>query len=45
MGALIIKELFNMSDDEIVETLMFDIRFQYALHTTSFDEQPLSDPS
>ena len=45
MGALIIKELFNMSDDEIVETLMFDIRFQYALHTTSFDEQPLSDKS
>jgi hypothetical protein len=22
---------------------MFDIRFQYALHTTSFAEQPLSD--
>ena len=22
---------------------MFDIRFQYALHTTSFKEQPLSD--
>ena len=24
---------------------MFDIRFQYALHTTSFDEQPMSDRS
>ena len=22
---------------------MMDIRFQYALHTTSFEEQPLSD--
>lgn len=22
---------------------MFDIRYQYALHTTSFEEQPLSD--
>ncbi len=22
---------------------MFDVRFQYALHTTSFAEQPLSD--
>ena len=22
---------------------MFDIRYQYALHTTSFTEQPLSD--
>jgi hypothetical protein len=43
VGALILKELFSLSDDEIVESLMFDIRFQYALHTTSFDEQPLSD--
>lgn len=43
IGALIIKELFNMTDDELVESLMFDIRFQYALHTTSFKEQPLSD--
>lgn len=32
-----------MTDDELVESLMFDIRFQYALHTTSFKEQPLSD--
>ena len=22
---------------------MFDVRYQYALHTTSFEEQPLSD--
>ena len=43
VGALILKELFGLSDDEIVETLMMDIRFQYALHTTSFEEQPLSD--
>ena len=43
VGALIIKELFNMTDDEMVESLAFDIRFQYALHTTSFEEQPLSD--
>ncbi len=32
-----------MSDDELLEALMFDIRFQYALHTTSFLEQPMSD--
>jgi hypothetical protein len=43
VGALIIKELFNMTDDEMVEEIAFDVRFQYALHTTSFEEQPLSD--
>lgn len=43
VGALIIKELFDYSDDEIVENLMLDIHLQYALHTTSFDEQPISD--
>lgn len=43
IGALIIKELFGISDDEVVENLMLDPRYQYALHTTSFDEQPLSD--
>lgn len=43
IGALIIKELFGISDDEVVENLMLDPRYQYALHTTSFEEQPLSD--
>ena len=43
IGALIIKELFDLSDDEMVENLMLDPRYQYALHTTSFAEQPLSD--
>lgn len=43
VGALIIKELFDLSDDEVVENLMLDPRYQYALHTTSFDEQPMSD--
>lgn len=45
IGACIIKELFDLSDDEIVEGLMLDVRLQYALHTTSFQEQPLSDKS
>ena len=39
----IIKELFDYSDDEIVENLMLDLHLQYALHTTSFVEQPVSD--
>ncbi len=43
IGSLILKELLGLTDDEIVESLMFDVRFQYALHTTSFKEQPLSD--
>ena len=43
IGALIIKEFFAISDDEVVENLMLDSRYQYALHTTSFEEQPLSD--
>lgn len=43
IGALIIKELFQISDDEIVENLMLDPRYQYALHTTSFQEQPLKN--
>lgn len=45
VGALIIKEMFQLSDDDIVESLMLDVRYQYALHTTSYEEQPLSDKS
>ena len=36
VGALILKEALNVTDDEIVEAMAFDIRYQYALHTTSF---------
>ena len=43
LGALILKEYTGQSDDEIMESLMFDVRYQYALHTTSMTEQPLSD--
>jgi hypothetical protein len=43
LGALIIKELFDYTDDELVENLMLDLHLQYALHTTSCTEQPLSD--
>lgn len=43
VGALILKESLGVTDEEMVEGLMFDIRYQYALHTTSFEEQPLSD--
>lgn len=45
VGSLILKEFLGQTDDEIVESLMFDVRYQVALHTTSFKEQPLSDRS
>lgn len=43
IASLITKELTDENDDEIVESLIFDIRYQYAFHTTHFEEQPLSD--
>ncbi len=43
VGALILKENSGMSDDELIESICCDVRFQYALHTTSFAEQPVSD--
>ncbi len=43
IGSLILKELFNLTDDELLASILCDIRFQYALHTTSYTEQPVSD--
>lgn len=43
IGALILREVMELNDSEIMQNLMFDIRYQYALHTTSFEEQPLSE--
>jgi len=44
-GLLILREIFNQSDEEALHSLIFDIRYQYALHTTSFAEQPVSKNS
>ena len=44
-GLLILREVFGQSDEEALYSLMFDIRYQYALHTTSFQEQPVSKNS
>lgn len=41
--ALILKKALGDTNDELMEALMFDVRHQYAFHTTSFYEQPLSD--
>ncbi|HCC50947.1 MAG TPA: DDE transposase [Porphyromonadaceae bacterium] len=45
IGAMMLKEHLGLTDEEVVEAMMFDIRFQYALRTTSNQEQPLSDRS
>ncbi|MGF7430609.1 transposase [Thermoanaerobacterium thermosaccharolyticum] len=43
IGSLILKEMFNLTDDELLASILCDVRFQYALHTTSFKSQPFSD--
>ena len=40
IGALIIKELFDYSDDEIVENLMLDLHLQYALQNSRYQTKP-----
>ncbi|HOF03711.1 MAG TPA: transposase [Atribacterota bacterium] len=44
-GLLILREIFGQSDEEALHSLIFDIRYQYALHTTSLAEQPVSKNS
>lgn len=43
VGALFLKDMRQQSDDDILESILFDVRYQYALHTTSMEEQPISD--
>lgn len=43
IGSLILKELTGLTDEELVSSIIFDIRFQYALHLTSCEEIPYSD--
>ena len=43
VGALFLKEMFGDTDDELLESILFDVRYQVALHTTSNIEQPFSD--
>lgn len=45
MGLLMLKSMQGLSDEEAFEEILFDIRFQYALRTTSFEEQPISQNS
>ena len=42
VGLLILKENFQLSDEDLIGSLHFDLRFQYALGTTSYEKQPVS---
>ncbi|SMP60719.1 WG repeat-containing protein [Anoxynatronum buryatiense] len=43
VGALILKEMFALTDEDLLESILCDVRFQVALRSTSFKEQPFSD--
>ncbi len=43
VGGMILKELLGLSDDELLDSICCDVRFQYALHITSYKESPISD--
>ena len=43
LGLFMLKEQFDLTDEELMEQMLFNIQFQYALHTTSCFEQPIND--
>jgi len=43
ISALLLKEMCALADDELLSSILFDTRFQYALHTTSSKEQLFND--
>ena len=42
IALLMIKEIFQQTDEELIGSLHFDIRYQYALYTTAYEKQPVS---
>jgi len=42
IGALILKEIFGLSDADLLASIYFDDRFQYALRLTSEEKTPVS---
>ena len=40
IGALLLKGFMGLSDEELTNAAMFDMRFQTALHTTGTDRRP-----
>lgn len=43
IAALLLKEMCGLTDDELLLNILTDVKYQYALHTTSYKEQPISD--
>lgn len=43
IGAMLLQEMFPQTDDELMCSVILDLRYRYALHTTSFEEVPFSD--
>lgn len=42
IGLLIIKEIFQQTDEELIGSIHFDVRYQYALNTTNYETQAVS---
>jgi hypothetical protein len=42
IGALFLKEIFQLTDEELLGSIFFDDRFQYALRLTSEERPPVS---
>jgi hypothetical protein len=42
IGALVIKEMYGFTDEELMEAVTFNAQIQYALRTTSLEEQPIN---
>ncbi len=43
VGGLLLQQLTDQSDDDMMASMMFDLRYKVALHTTGMAEQPISD--
>ena len=43
VGAALVKEMMQDTDEELVDSAVLDSRYQYALHLTSCEEIPISD--
>lgn len=42
LAFFLLKELFGLTDDQLIEEVQFNIEFQYALKTTSLSDQPIN---
>jgi hypothetical protein len=43
IGSLILKEMAGLTDEELVDSIILDVRYQYSLRLTNYEEIPYSD--